>query len=57
MRKATRDAAQRRMKLVPLEVSSVSGSLDPEVKAWLDNVVIPILLKKLKQEWEQEKVA
>jgi hypothetical protein len=29
----------------------------PEIKSWIDNVVVPILIQKLLQELEQQKAA
>jgi len=58
MRNVRRDAVPRHSP--PTEVrESVSPSkeLDAMTREWLDSVIIPILLKKLRQEWETENVA
>jgi hypothetical protein len=58
MRNSKRDAAERRNQLVVSDgVHKQSKELDPVTKGWLDNVIIPILLKKLRQQWNEEKVA
>jgi hypothetical protein len=56
MRKIARNAARRQRNPV-LAMKSTAEILDPEVKALLDKVIIPILLKKLRQESSEEKVA
>jgi hypothetical protein len=55
MRKTMRDADQRRGSSGLQVVRTKPGDLDPEIKSWLDKVIIPILLKKLRQEWNEEK--
>ena len=58
MRNATRDAApQHNTPNAVRESANRSNELAPSTKDWLDNVIIPILLKKLRQEWETENVA
>jgi hypothetical protein len=57
MRKTMRDANPRRGSSALQVVRTAPGDLDPEIKSWLDKVIIPILLKKLRQEWNEEKVA
>jgi hypothetical protein len=58
MRNATRDAAQRHNTPNAVrESANRSNELDPMTKEWLDIVIIPILLKKLRQEWGTENVA
>ena len=58
MRNASREAAQRHNTPNAVrETSVVSDELDPMTEQWLDNVIIPILLKKLRKEWEAENVA
>jgi hypothetical protein len=57
MRKTMRDADQRRGSSALQVVRTKPGDLDPEIKSWLDKVIIPILLKKLRQEWNEEKAA
>ena len=56
MRKTQRDSGSR---VVEFKKNTVEGhaKLDPFTKAWLDKVVIPILVKKLRQEWNEEKTA
>lgn len=56
MRKTQREAAPRLSRSQENAVSSHQG-LDPVAKEWLDELVIPILLKKLRQEWYKEKAA
>jgi hypothetical protein len=57
MRKVMRDAAPRQSSAEVTALNPKPGELDPVVKAWLDNVIIPILLKKLRQEWNEEHAA
>jgi hypothetical protein len=56
MRKTQREPGTR---VFEFKKQAVPGSttLDPVVQSWLDNVIIPILLKKLRQEWNAEKAA
>ncbi len=57
MRKEVRTASARQSSQVAVSTCTDQEHLDPKTKAWLDNVIIPILLKELRQEWSLEKVA
>ncbi len=58
MRNIRRDAVPRHsLPTAVRESVSPSNELDAITREWLDSVIIPILLKKLRQEWETEKVA
>ncbi len=56
MRKTQREPGTRVYEFTKKAVPG-QAALDPVTLAWLDNLIVPILLRKLRAEWNQKKAA